>query len=355
MTISDLRNSNLILLECVSGSHAQGLATSQSDTDIKGIFILPQRSLYTLDYVPQVSDKSNDVVFYELGRFMQLLAVNNPNMLELLNTPTELVHFRSPLFPDIDKQHILSKQCKDTFGKFALSQIKKAKGLKKKIVNPMPKERKTPLDFCYVTHENGSIALSLFLAQNGWQQDKCGLVNIAHMKDIYGLYYNEESRYSGIIKNTQSNDVVLSSIPKGEKQVTLLYFNRDGYSTYCKDYRAYWDWVEKRNEVRYENTLSHSKHYDAKNMMHTFRLLEMAIEIATEKQVNVYRSRDRDFLMRVKNGEFEYEELLHLAKEKQVELERAFAQSDLREMPNTEYIKQLTVEIRTNCYRTLGA
>ena len=42
----------------------------------------------------------------------------------------------------IDSKTILSKLCEHTFGKFALSQIKKAKGLKKKIVNPIEKERK---------------------------------------------------------------------------------------------------------------------------------------------------------------------------------------------------------------------
>jgi len=60
--------------------------------------------------------------------------------------------------------------------------------------------------------------------------------------------------------------VCLSSIPKGSWQEALLYFNRDGYSTYCKEYREYWDWEEKRNDARYENTQSHGKNYDAKNM-----------------------------------------------------------------------------------------
>ena len=33
---------NPIVYECLSGSHAYGLATPESDIDIKGVFILPE-------------------------------------------------------------------------------------------------------------------------------------------------------------------------------------------------------------------------------------------------------------------------------------------------------------------------
>lgn len=274
MTIDELREKELIILECISGSRAYGLDTPNSDTDIKGVFLCPKKDFYGLNYVEQISNQTNDIVFYELGRFMELLSVNNPNILELLDTPKDSILFKSPLLHQIEIAKILSKKCKDTFGKFALAQIKKAKGLKKKIVNPIDKERKTPLDFCYVNYQNGSIPVKKFLELKAWHQEDCGLVNIPHMKDIFGFYHSKSLPYEGMIKHENSNDMALSSIPEGEKQVTLLYFNRNGYSTYCKDYREYWNWVEKRNEQRYENTKSHGKNYDAKNMMHTFSIIE---------------------------------------------------------------------------------
>ncbi len=350
MTIEELRNSGLIILECISGSKAYGLDTPTSDTDIKGVFLLPKKDFYGLNYIPQVNDESNDVVFYELGRFLELLALNNPNILELLNTPEEFVLYKHPFLEELDASLILSKLCQNTFGKFALSQIKKAKGLKKKIVNPVEKERKSVLEFCYVNHENASISLMKFLANKGWKQEACGLASIAHMKGLYGLFYSEKNKYRGIIKNENSNEVVLSSIPKGESQECLLYFNQDGYSVYCKQYREYWEWVENRNEERYKNTKHHGKNYDSKNMMHTFRLLEMAIEIANEQKVNVKRS-DREFLLKVKSGAFEYEELIKLADEKQIEMEKAFAQSTLQERPNVALIKQMAFAWRDRFYQ----
>lgn len=350
MTIDDLRNRGLIVLECISGSKAYGLDTTTSDTDIKGVFVLPKEEFYGLSYLPQVSNDTNDIVFYELGRFMELLSLNNPNILELFNTPEESVIYRHPYLDEIKPELVLSKLCRNTFGKFALSQIKKAKGLNKKIVNPIAKERKSILSFCFVSYEQGAIPLAKYLEIKGWKQENCGLVNIPNMKDIYGLYHSENLNFEGIIKVKDSNDVCLSSIPKGTRQEALLYFNRNGYSTYCKEYRDYWDWVDKRNETRYENTKSHGKNYDAKNMMHVFRLLDMAIEIGRDKKVNVRRS-NRDFLLEIKSGKFEYEELLKMAELKQKDMEAAFEGSYLPNEPDLAEINHLTYRLRERFYK----
>lgn len=350
MTLDDLRNKGLIVLECISGSRAYGLNTPTSDTDIKGVFVLPKSEFYGLNYIPQINNETNDIVFYELGRFIDLLAQNNPNILELLNTSEEDILYRHPILDQLTSELFLSKLCANTFGKFAVSQIKKAKGLKKKIVNPISKERKTPLDFCYVTYDKGSVPVTKFLEIKNWKQENCGLVNIANMRDIYGLYYSEEQLFAGIIQGDLSNDVSLSSIPKEFKQEALLFFNKDGYSFYCREYREYWEWVEKRNNERYEATESHGKNYDAKNMMHVFRLLEMAIEIGETNKINVKRP-NREFLLSIKSGQFEYEELLGWADEKQQAMEKAFETSDLPEKPNLDQINDLLVQLRDQFYQ----
>jgi len=350
MTIEDLKQQKLIILECISGSKAYGLDTPASDTDIKGVFILPKKEFYGLNYIPQVSNATNDIVYYELGRYLELLSVNNPNILELLNTPPSAVLYKHSLLDRIDSRRILSKLCKNTFGKFAISQIKKAKGLKKKILNPVEKERKSVLSFCYVNYEQGAIPLPDYLALKNWKQEDCGLINIPHMKNMYGLFYSTQLGYKGILQHEQSNDVSLSSIPKEEKQQALLYFNKDGYSSYCKEYKEYWDWVKHRNETRYQNTQNHGKNYDAKNMMHTFRLLEMALEIAREKQINVQRP-NREFLLDIKSGTFDYDTLLAQANKLQAQLEEAFQQTDLPEHPDLHYINQLAYELRETFYQ----
>ncbi len=349
MTLEELRKHDLILLECLSGSRAYGLDTPNSDTDIKGVFLLPKEMFFGLTYIPQISNESNDIVFYELGRFMELLSVNNPNILELLNSPESAVLFRHPSLNILKSEQILSKLCKDTFGRFALSQIKKARGLNKKIVNPVSEERKSLLSFCYVTYGEGSILLERFLETNKWEQEDCGLTAIPHMKNVFGLYHGKHKGYKGILQNAQSNMLTLSSVPKGEKQLGLLYCNLEGYSSYCKEYREYWEWVQKRNEDRFANTISHGKNYDAKNMMHVFRLLDMAIEIGRDHVVNVKRP-NREFLLKIKNRDYEYEELVKLAEDKKREMEAVFEKSSLPETPDLALINQLTVKLREQFY-----
>ncbi len=349
-TIDTLKSDELIVLECISGSHAYGLATEKSDIDIKGVFVPPKSYFYGLDHIEQVSDERNDIVYYELGRFIELLLKNNPNILELLATPTDMVRVQHPLLREIKPEYFLSKLCEVTFGQFAYAQIKKAKGLNKKILQPIDKQRKSVLDFCYVNTDNGKVyELQEFLNQNGWKQSDCGLIKLSHMRDTFAFFHGVGCGYRGIISSDLANQVCLSSIPKDEKQVGVLHFNQEAYSRYCRQYSEYWKWVAERNPDRYESTAKHGKGYDAKNMMHTFRLLDTALDIAEQGKVIVKRP-NRDFLLSVKAGEFEYDELVVMAEEKRQQLTKAFAKSDLPDTPNRGNINRLLVTLRENFY-----
>jgi len=198
--------------------------------------------------------------------------------------------------------------------------------------------------------ENGkSIDLNHFLEQNKLKQGNCGLSKIPHMKDCFNLFHSSVIQYKGIVKSELSNDVALSTIPKGEEAISMLFFNKDGYSTYCKKHKEYWEWVEKRNEIRYSATKKHGKNYDSKNMMHTFRLLYMAKEIALGEGVNVKRS-DRDYLLDIKNGKFEYGELVSLAEKLKAELSDLYKKSTLPDLPDLGKINELLIEIRQSFY-----
>ncbi|GAA4443538.1 hypothetical protein GCM10023188_44430 [Pontibacter saemangeumensis] len=350
LTIDDLKTKNMLLFECISGSRAYGLSTPTSDTDIRGVFVLPEEDYFGLNYVEQLSIESNDIVYYELRRFVELLAKNNPNMLELLSMPEDSILYQHPLYNRFKPQNFLSKLCKDTFAGYALTQVKKAKGLNKKIVNPVEPERKSVMDFCYVAQGQGSVPVQEFLEQQGLQQEDCGLARIPHMPDLYAVFHEPNTRLRGIVQSEESNDVSLSSIPKGLQPLAVMSFNKNAYSTYCKEYKEYWDWVEKRNNARYENTLSHGKNYDAKNLMHTFRLLDMAEEIASQGEIIVRRP-NRDFLLQIKAGAFEYAELLAIAEEQIAKMDALYATSDLPEEPDMLLLNELLVEVRKSFYK----
>ncbi|WP_055562581.1 DNA polymerase beta superfamily protein [Hymenobacter sp. AT01-02] len=353
-TIADLRQRGLILFEAISGSRAYGTNLPHSDTDLKGVFILPETEFYGLDYVPQVANETNDEVFYELRRFVELLLKSNPTVLELLGTPADCVVFRHPLFEEFRAEDFLSKLCRQSFAEYAIAQIRKARGLNKKINHPEPPARKSVLDFCYVTVGAGAQPVATWLVRQHYTAAQCGLSNVRNLTDLYALFVDatddQHHGYRGLVREVEtSQDVQLSAIPKGETPVTYLNFNRNGYSTYCRVYREYHDWVAKRNAERYQNTVQHGRNYDAKNMLHVFRLLRMAEEIAITGQLHVRRP-DREFLLQIRRGEFTYEQLIAEAETLVERVEAAFAASSLPEAPNKQRAEQLLLQVRQTWY-----
>lgn len=348
----------LVLFDCISGSTAYNLNVAGSDVDKKGVFFMPQKQLYGFNRQEQVANESHDEVYFEIGRFVELLSKNNPSMLEILSTPKQFVLFKHPVMSLINAEDFLSKLCLDTFAGYAQSQIKKARGLNKKINKPLDAEFKSVLDFCWVVYKNDTVSLKKWLAEKGYHQQDCSLTNLAHFRDAYLLYHRSqlppELTLRGIISSDDVNDVQLSVVPEDTKPLAVMNFNKDGYSVYCREYREYKQWEEKRNQHRYQNTLSHGKNYDAKNMMHTFRLLNMAEEIARHREVRVYRH-DRDFLLSIRDGAFEFDRLMDMAEEKMELIRDLFAKSTLPDVPILSDAEALLIEIRTQLYKKFSS
>lgn len=351
MTTQSLKTKNLILFQTISGSRSFGLETENSDTDIRGVYYLPKEDFFGLNYIPQISNETNDITYYEIGRFVELLQKNNPNILEILASPEDCIQHKNPLMDLLKPEDFLSKLCKDTFAGYAISQIKKAKGLNKKILNPIDKERKSILDFCYILQNQGSVLLKKWLSENGKVQEKCGLVSIDNTKGMFALFYNESGdlNYKGIVQNEESNQVSVSSVPKGENSVAYLFCNLDAYSTYCKDYREYWKWVKERNEDRYNVNQNHGQNYDSKNMMHTIRLLQSCEQIFKTNSLNI-RVENRDELLDIKAGNWPYKAVMEKAEALIKSIEYHHSISALPEFPNTEKTTKTLVEIRKALY-----
>ena len=224
--------------------------------------------------------------------------------------------------------------------------------MNKKIVNPVAKERKSIMDFCYVVSGYDTVPLKNFLDNSGYRQEKCGLVNLPHARDVYSLFYDHFGTipYKGIINaDATSNEVRLSSIPKGESPVATMIYNKDGYTKYCKDYREYWNWVEKRNPTRYADNMSHGGGYDGKNLAHCHRLLDMSIEILSGQGINVRRP-NREQLLSIRRGEYEYDLLILEAETKIKEMERIVKFSSLPDSVDEKFVDDLLIKIRKQRY-----
>lgn len=379
MTINQIEEKGLLIYKVIRGSHAYGTSLPTSDTDYSGIYIQPFDDILGLGYQDQASDAKNDIVYYEVRRFLELLASNNPTVLELLNTPEDCVAYKHPVMDVILEQRdvFITKICRNSFGGYARQQIQKAQGLNKKMNWEKSKvTRKGPLDFCYVILGEKTFPLIEYLEKNNINQKFCGVAKVPHARDIYALFFDsvsqqiytegktEEERkaikstygsdrmydlgFKGIAMDT-SNKIRLSSIPKHMASECVFYYNEDGYSMHCREYKEYQEWLENRNTQRYVDIANHEQAIDGKNMMHTRRLLDMAKEIAQGKGINVRRP-DAEFLISIRQGKIDLQTLLDHADAEIDEIDRLFLESDLPDKVDMHFVDRLLVRLRKQFY-----
>lgn len=341
-----------ILFDCISGSQAYGTALPTSDVDRKFVYIASLEAVLS-DSVEEQINVNKDFTGYEIGRYIDLVKSNNPNLLEFLAMPDDCVISIHPLFKKyvIDNaENFFSKRIRFSFGEYASSQIKKARGLNKKIVNPMPGPRKGLFDFCYVSKGQGSIPLKEYLKKKSMKVNLCGVAAIDHMKNCYHLFYSRDlgKGYKGIT-DKDNVQIILTSIEKEAKPKCTFYCNREGFQHYCKEYASYQTWIEERNPIRYQENMDNEAAYDGKNMSHCYRLLDMCTEILRDKKIEVRRS-NREELLKIRSGEFEYEELLKGAAAKLEVIEELYQTSDLPKEISNEFAQNIILNIRKDFY-----
>ena len=401
-----IRKEKRLLYEYVRGSHLYGLNNEDSDLDTSGIFISSHESLLGLggDYKDQVSDAKHDTTWFEVGELARLLLKSNPTILESLFVPeSKIITKPSPLLDEFfaNKNEFITKQCFMPFVGYAYQQIHKARGLNKKIVNPVY-ERLTPFDFAYTFYRQGSTKIKDWLENRDLNKDFCGLVHIPNMHDTYGVYYDwgahfevngitsfediinkkpklasfitgfyeldavpgcesmmsekwfedhkEVLHYRGMCLDS-STDMRGSSVSKGERPLCHMVYNESGFKDHCKKYKEYKEWEKNRNPKRYESNLD--KNYDSKNMMHCLRLMHMGKEIADGDGINLERTWDKELLMNVRNHKFEYDELMEIVERDKNALDEAIAKSTIKERIDVNFVNDILINLRKKAYGLL--
>lgn len=367
----------------VRGSHAYGTNIETSDTDYAGVFIQAQDDILGNRYKEQINDSTNDIVIYEIRRFLELLESNNPTVLELLNTPEDCVIYKDPIFDLVleNREKFITKICARSLGGYAKQQISKAKGQNKKQNWEKDKvTRKMPLDFCNVILPNGRGSVSLLrwfrlwyikneaMLKLEWVNENpgsdlndndhlieltkhCGVSNIPNSRDMYYLFYDNNTDpklYRGIV-NESSNEIRLSSIPKGKMPIAMFSYNKDGYTQHCKDFKSYQVWLDERNTARWVDVKSHGQQIDGKNMMHCVRLMGMAREIGEGKGIIVRRENAQD-LIDIRKGKVDLQTLIDNVESEIVEIDKIFAESSLPNSVDKDFITNLLIKIRKSVY-----
>ena len=330
-----------MIYEVVSGSHSYGLATENSDVDIKGIYLPSKTAFYSSHFQDQINDQMYDHVYYELGKFFKLLLKSNPTILEMLGAKQNHKLKGHRELDALDLNRILSKDCEETFLGYALSQIRKARKVRSKILLEESHEEKTVRDFCRVVEGGQLIELNTFLRSRDLAIDQLGVYNLDSSVGLYELH----SEGRGLTRESQSGRLKASGA-SGAEVLGLIHYDSRAHKQYIKDFSGYWQWNQsKRNSIKTEEPFV----YDAKNMMHVFRLLLTARDIAQQGKLIVFRP-EQEFLLEIRNSKIAFDQLVPQMEDLIEEVRGAFANSDLRKSPDEEYLREKLISIRTAHY-----
>jgi uncharacterized protein len=320
-----------IIFSCVAGSRAYGTQVPGSDEDIRGIYMVPSAAYLPIEQEPvQLSDDRNNTVYYSLRRCIELLAEANPNVLELLFSPEDCVQIVSKAMEQLilARSIFVTRQCGDTHIGYAMSQIKKARGQNKWINNPKPKAAPRKEDFCYVIPK-ARLALSdalpcrpVPLNQIGWELTQYHAARLEHAPDTYRLYH-----YGSNARGTFRGDVlVCESIPEPDEAshfAGLLIFNEQAWKQSFTEHQNYWGWRKNRNDARWEQQEAGQLDYDAKNMMHTVRLLMSGRSILERGEPMVrFEGKDLSLLLDIRGGKLGFEQIMNVANDLLAECDR---------------------------------
>ena len=81
--------------------------------------------------------------------------------------------------------------------------------------------------------------------------------------------------------------------------------------------------------------------------MHCLRMLDMAIEVAEGKGVNLVRP-NREWLLSVRKGQVKYDEIMNLIEEKKAKMDEMFDICDLPDDVDQNMVHDIILQIRNS-------
>lgn len=346
--LEELATKNCIL-KVVAGSHAYGTNIPSSDWDERGIFVDDiSRIILPFEKIEQVQYRKDDVVLYELSKYMPLLLAQNPNVIELIWTDEKDVLFKNTngqMLID-NRAEFLSKQIRDSYVGYAQAQLKRIKGHNKWINNPQPEKEPEQKDFTSVVWNytnnrefNKKVPFDNFVAvylgdnhYSLWEMDK--------LKIEKKCWIDKRGNPNPIDKH-EFDKINTNNIPPD----LIVKVNKNLFESHHTNWKMYWNWKKNRNEKR--SVLEEQFGYDVKHAMHLIRLLRSGLDILENGIVPVKRP-DKDYLMDIRNGKYTYEEIVAESEKLTNKVDEVSKKTKLPDEPNYLLAKEMMLEIYQN-------
>jgi len=290
---------NIIYL-VLSGSHAYGTSTENSDFDLRGTLIEPPQYLYGLSTFEQFEDLPTDTVIFGLKKFASLLAKANPNVIELLGVDEDCIVSITDKGKMLRENTglFLSKRVISSFGNYALAQLHR---LQNALCHDSYSEKEQ------LKHLKNTLTTLMEHFQRTYTKFPNGAINIYTDAEILKF------------------DITLKDYPVSDF-LGIYYELSNIIKTYNK--------LNQRNNKKSEGHLF-------KHAMHLIRLLMTGTDILNGKGIITNRREELGLLICIRDGKIPFNEIFILVDEYQVKFELAAKNTKLPDEPDMQGIDHL--------------
>lgn len=239
-----------IIFQAVVGSQLYGMATPESDVDIRGVCLENALEIYGLNPMDKpYEDDKHDTTIYGLKQFAKLALGSNPNIVEMFFAKNDCINPQDRRIWDLIRDNrlaFISRKVTETFIGYVISQRKR-------------------MD----THHD-------------WMTGK---PPVKPMPENYGLEIDDDG---------------------GAPHWANPYLKNE-YDNLLKDYQSYETWKTNRNKKRHQLEVDYG--YDTKHASHIVRLLEQVEELH-ETGVITFPRPEAKLLLEIRKGAWSYDKLI---------------------------------------------
>lgn len=221
----------------IGGSHCRGMATENSDLDVRGFAYNTARNIALGRDFEQVFDQSTDTMVYSFDKIVRLLSASNPGLLELLGCPDECYLYADDVAKELiaNRKMFLSQCCVATFAGYASSQLRRLENKAASIASQSKKEEhilnslrngRYMIESHYTSLGDGGLSLYTdSTTRGGLEQEVYMDIDLKHypLRDWVGLWNELKSIVTSYDKNSRRNERAISHDKLGKHMAILLH------------------------------------------------------------------------------------------------------------------------------------
>lgn len=306
-----------IIFLTLGGSHAYGTNIETSDVDVRGCALNRKSDLIGMSNFEQFVNTETDTTVYGFNKLVSLLLNCNPNTIEMLGCKPEHYFYMSDIGRMMieNRRMFLSRRACSSFGGYATQQLRR-------LENAVARDHLTQAR--KEMHVRNSMQRALESFESRYTKIGDGGI----------VLYTDESQKEDLDEEIFAN-------------IHLDHYPARDFNSMLNDLKNVLDSYAKLNHRNQKKDDAHLN----KHAQHLIRLYLMCLDILEKEEIVTYRENDRDFLLNIRNGEFQNDdgtfrqEFFDLVTDFEKKVAYAKENTSLPAHPNMKQVEEFVMDV----------